>query len=138
MKKTIVGSWGYRSFINDRDLLTPFENLRFGAGVMQLEMPRPGALSGTLGGQGWSLALEGIVPDCDEIRLAFEGKGEIGGEPWIYAYTGWLVPDWPNGVDQVDAIVGSIMRVIPHSGGQAPAGYVASFVAVRDPVSHPN
>lgn len=134
----IIGSWVYRSFINDQSLLTSFEKLRFGAGVMQLEMPRPGVLSGTLGGQGWSLAIQGIVSESDEIGLAFEGKGEIGGEPWIYAYTGWLVPDWPKGVDQIDAIVGSVMRGIPHSSGQAPAGYVASFVAVREPVSNSN
>ena len=48
------------------------------------------------------------------------------------------MPDWPNGVQQRAAIVGSVVRTIPHSGavkdGQktiAPAGVVASFYAVR-------
>jgi hypothetical protein len=41
-----------------------------------------------------------------------------------------LIPIWPNGVDQRPAIVGSVIRMVPHSNGQARAGYIASFIAV--------
>ena len=45
------------------------------------------------------------------------------------------MPQWPNGVDQRPAIVGSVIRTIPHSSGEpgtvAPARVVASFYAVR-------
>ena len=37
---------------------------------------------------------------------------------------------WPNGVDQIEALVGSLIRTIPHPGGEE-AGLVASFYAVR-------
>jgi hypothetical protein len=72
------------------------------------------------------------------MRVRFQGTGIVAGEQWIYDYEGYLVPDWPNGVQQRAAIVGSVVRTIPHSGavkdGQktiAPAGVVASFYAVR-------
>ena len=60
----------------------------------------------------------------------------VSGAEWIYDYIGWLVPAWPNsdGRLQRDAIVGSVVRTIPHSNGQggtSPAGVVASFYAVR-------
>jgi hypothetical protein len=69
-------------------------------------------------------------------QVRFQGKGVVSGEEWIYDYIGWLAPVWPNSTNQLqrDAIVGSIVRTIPHSngkGGTAPAGYVASFYAVR-------
>lgn len=60
---------------------------------------------------------------------------ERGGEQWVYDYIGYVVPPWPNGIDQRPAIVGSVIRTIPHSGGQPgtlnPAGVVASFYAAR-------
>jgi hypothetical protein len=44
-----------------------------------------------------------------------------------------VVPAWPNGIDQRPAMVGSIVRTVPHpggSGGVNPAGVVASWIAV--------
>lgn len=70
------------------------------------------------------------------MQVRFEGRGVVGGEEWIYDYIGWLVPVWPNSKARLQraAIVGSVVRTIPHSsgsGGVAPAGVVASFYAVR-------
>jgi hypothetical protein len=42
---------------------------------------------------------------------------------------GFVVPEWPNGVDQRPAMVGSTVRTVPHDG--APAGSVASWIAVK-------
>jgi hypothetical protein len=57
-----------------------------------------------------------------------DGTGTAG---WRYNYEGFLIPRWPDGIDQRAAIVGSVIRTVPHSGGKAKAGYVASFVAVK-------
>ena len=116
-----VGSWTYRSLLNDPDVSTAFNSLEFGRG--------------TIGGPGWSLALKGSRAYGSPMQVRFQGTGVVSGEEWIYDYWGSLVPAWPNGVDQRPAIVGSVIRTIPHSGGSpgtvAPAGVVASFYAVR-------
>jgi hypothetical protein len=126
-----TGSWSYRSFRNDPDLSTEFNDLRFGAGTLTLATPEFGRLQGSLGGEGWSLDLTGGCSYGNPFALRFQGSGEIGGELWVYDYVGYLVPVWPDGVDQRPAITGSVVRTIPHSGGQATAGYVASFIAVK-------
>jgi hypothetical protein len=127
----LKGTWSYRSFVNNPDLSVGFDDLRFGAGSLQIEEPAFGLLSGSLGGAGWRLALSGGVTYGNPFAVRFQGVGEIGGETWVYDYTGYLVPPWPNGVNQRPAIVGSVIRTVPHSGGQAAAGFVASFIAVR-------
>lgn len=131
-----VGTWTYRSLFNDPDISTPFAQLEFGSGKIIIEDAPPERLTGTIGGTGWSLALRGSRSYGSPAQVRFQGKGVVGGEEWIYDYIGWLVPVWPASTDALDApaIVGSVMRAIPHSsgtGGIAPAGVVASFYAVR-------
>jgi hypothetical protein len=57
----------------------------------------------------------------------------VNGEEWKYDYVGYVVNPWPNGVDQRMAIVGSIVRTIPHGREPdiAPAGEVGSWIAVK-------
>lgn len=126
-----TGSWTYRSFRNDPDLSQEFNALRFGAGTLELTAPEFGRLSGSLGGEGWYLDLAGGYTYGNPFALRFQGSGQIGGEPWVYDYVGYLAPIWPHGIDQRPAIAGSVIRTIAHSGGQAEAGYVASFIAVK-------
>ena len=135
-----VGSWSYRSFNNDPDLSIAFNDLQFGLGTIVIEEAAMQLLQGTIGGSGWSLTLKGAREYGNPMHVRFQGKGIIGGEEWIYDYDGYLVPAWPNGVQQVLAMVGSIVRTVPHSGsppkggGPAPvhpAGVVASWYAVR-------
>lgn len=130
MTSPFVGSWSYRSFQNNADLSVPFETLRFGAGTLELTEPAFGQVSGSLGGPGWRLTLAGQYTYGNPYQARFQGSGDIGGERWVYDYVGYLVPTWPNGVAQTAAMVGSVIRTVPHSQGQAPAGYVASFIAV--------
>ena len=129
MASPFVGSWSYRSFHNFPDLNVEFNDLRFGAGTLVIEEPALGALTGTLGGAQWSLALTGRLTYGNPFTVRFQGAGDIGGEAWVYDYHGFLAPAWPNGIDQRPAIVGTIVRTIPH--GQAEAGYVVSWIAVR-------
>jgi hypothetical protein len=129
------GSWTYRSFLNDPDVNKNFDELEFGRGTIIIEQAPMQALNGRIGGPGWSLVLKGARTYGNPMHARFQGVGVVNGEKWIYDYEGYLVPDWPNGVDQIPAIVGSVIRTIPHSGSQPntvnPAGVVASFYAVR-------
>lgn len=131
----LVGSWTYRSFLNDPDIGTAFNDLEFGRGTIVIEEGPMAALKGTIGGPGWSLALKGSRAYGSPMQVRFQGTGVVGGAQWIYDYEGWLVPDWPNGVGQVAAIVGSVIRTIPHPGDGAgvvnPAGVACSFYAVK-------
>lgn len=135
-----VGSWTYRSLRNDPDLSIAFNDLRFGAGTIVIQQAPMQLLTGTIGGTGWSLALTGARAYGNPMSVRFQGKGIINGAEWIYDYIGWLVPTWPNGVQQVPAMVGSIVRTIPHPGSPPPgggpppinpAGVVASWYAVK-------
>ena len=135
-----VGSWTYRSLLNDTDPNTSFNDLQFGLGTIVIEEAPMQLLKGTIGGPGWSLDLKGAREYGNPMHVRFQGTGVIGGEQWVYDYDGYLVPAWPNGVQQVPAIVGSIVRTVPHSGsppkdgGPAPvhpAGVVASWYAVK-------
>ncbi len=130
-----VGTWSYRSLINNPDLSTAFNQLEFGRATLVIDHSSEETLQGKIGGSGWSLALKGARQYGTPMHARFQGTGTVGGEPWIYDYEAYLVPPWPNGVAQVPVMVGSVIRTIPHSGGApgtvAPAGQVASFYAVR-------
>jgi hypothetical protein len=130
-----VGSWTYRSLLNDPDISKSFNDLEFGRATIIIEEAPMQSLKGTIGGPGWSLALKGARAYGNPMCARFQGVGVVNGETWIYDYEGYLVSDWPNGIDQVAAIVGSVIRTVPHSGGRPgtvnPAGVVCSFYAVR-------
>jgi hypothetical protein len=131
-----VGTWTYRSLLNDPDISTDFDKLQFGIGNIVIEEAAQQLLTGTIGGDGWSLQLHGSREYGSPMKVRFQGKGLVSGEEWIYDYIGWLVPVWPNSdaLLQRASIVGSVTRTIPHSssgGGTSPAGVVASFYAVR-------
>lgn len=130
----LTGAWAYRSFNNVPDLEQTPDDIEFGQGVIRIEKAPTGILAGTIGGPGWQLDLTGSIGYGNPFTLRFQGKGVVSGAEWIYDYVGYLVPHWPNGVKQVPALVGSVVRAIPHPGGDGsihPAGVVASWFAVR-------
>ena len=130
----LIGTWTYRSFLNNPDLSVPFNNLEFGRGNIRIDAAPMNEFKGLIYGEGWQLELNGSTNYGYPFVVRFQGKGVVGGEQWIYDYLGSVVPPWPNGVNQRPAIVGSIVRTIPHSdgaGGVAPAGVVCSWIAVR-------
>lgn len=135
-RNPFVGSWTYRSLLNDPDPNKQFNDLQFGLGTIVIEEAAEEVLKGTIGGEGWSLNLYGSRDYGTPMQVRFQGKGLVNGEEWIYDYIGWLVPVWPNSNPtlQRPAMVGSIVRTIPHSGsggGVSPAGVVASWYAVK-------
>jgi hypothetical protein len=130
----LVGTWTYRSFLNDPDLSADFDSLEFGRGNIAIEPAPMNEFKGRIYDTGWELQLKGSINYGNPFNVRFQGTGVVGGEQWIYDYEGYVIPPWPNGVDQRMAIVGSIVRTIPHSsgsGGVAPAGVVCSWIAVR-------
>jgi hypothetical protein len=146
-----AGDWIYRSFVNTElypiqtddpaKALQNYGALLFGEGKLHLEVDERGYLTGStlVFGPGYEMRVDGVAegtgttpfqPAPATVRMkAFgvEGQQTAG---WLYEYVGYHAPVWPNGVDQVDAIVGTVIRVVPHGTG-SPAGVVASFVAVR-------
>jgi hypothetical protein len=87
-----------------------------GRGTIVIEETAPELLQGTIGDDGWSLALHGSRSYSAPMQVRFQGKGLVGGELWVYDYIGWLVPVWPNSdaALQRPAIAGSVMRTVPH------------------------
>ena len=132
---SLTGIWTYRSLLNDPDVSTDFDKLEFGRGNIRVDDAPMGVFKGSIYGPGWSLDLNGAIGYGMPWSVRFQGAGIVGGEQWIYDYSGYVVPPWPNGVNQRPAIVGSVIRTIPHSAGGngtvAPAGVVCSFYAVR-------
>jgi hypothetical protein len=132
-----VGTWTYRSLLNEPDVSVDFDKLEFGRGTLKITAESYTTLGGTIGGPGWSLDLHGSFGYGSPMQVRFQGRGIVGGEEWVYDYIGWLVPPWPNSNAQLErmAFVGSVVRTVPHSGSKkgtiSPAGVVASFYAVR-------
>lgn len=131
-----VGTWTYRSLLNDPNGSTSFNDLKFGAGTLKITAVDDVTVGGTIGGSDWSLNLHGSFGYGSPMQVRFQGRGLVGTEEWVYDYIGWLVPVWPNSNAQLQrpAIVGSIVRTVPHSGDGGtvhPAGVVASWYAVR-------
>ncbi|MEK7845120.1 MAG: hypothetical protein AAB259_05200 [Pseudomonadota bacterium] len=132
----LLGTWTYRSFLSNPDLNADFDALEFGRGNIRIDDAPLQMFSGLIFGPGWELKLKGAIAYCNPFSVRFQGVGIVGGAQWIYDYSGFLVPDWPNGIDQRPALVGSIVRTIPHPTGPnnkstAPAGVVAQWIAVK-------
>lgn len=130
----LVGTWTYRSFINNPDLSTEFNDLQFGKGNIQIVAAPMNEFKGRIYDVGWQLDLKGSITYGNPFTVRFQGTGLVGGEEWVYDYVGYVVRPWPNGVNQRMAMVGSIVRTVPHAsgaGGVSPAGVVCSWIAVR-------
>jgi hypothetical protein len=126
---SVAGKWAYRSYLNTADQRI------FGQGIFTFMTPSTTTLKGTLDmGGGLVLDLDGSVRAPDKgspLSVAIKGHGQAGTktEGWEYDYDAFLGYQWPNGVDQVPSLVGTVIRAKPHNG--APAGVTASFIAVK-------
>ena len=130
----LLGDWTYRSFNNSPDESATFDSLEFGRGTIRVDASETNEFKGLIFGPGWSLNLKGSSNWGNPFEVRFQGDGTIAGAPWVYDYVGYVVRPWPNGLNQRMAMVGSIVRTIPHpdgAGGTAPAGVVASWIAVK-------
>lgn len=129
----LLGKWSYRSFSNDPNLDTPLNNLLFGEGTLTLTMAGNGKLEGSFDfGPGYGMSVTGTVTYGNPATLQFEAKGNgPNNGDWLYDYTAYLGFQFPQAVKQRPSLVGTIVRAQPHSGGKAPAGVTASWIAVK-------
>ena len=138
----IAGRWTYRSYRNDPVLVGDDAalalSLIFGEGVFDLQAWGDESFRGTLDmGPGYALDLTGFTiapagggpPVHAMVGLGIDGTDTAG---WRYDYRCVAGYNWPDGIDQVPSLVGTVVRVNPH-GPQSPAGVTASFIAVRQP-----
>jgi hypothetical protein len=129
---TFAGSWTYRSFLSNPDINVDFSKLEFARAALVIDPTPQGVFRGKLSFDTDYLTLKGNVAYGNPFTARFQGRGATAPtEGWIYDYLGYLIPMWPDGVNQRPAIVGTVIRTVPHSDGKAKAGVVASFIAVK-------
>ncbi|WP_236840789.1 hypothetical protein [Bradyrhizobium sp. CCGE-LA001] len=139
---SLAGKWTYRSFHNNPTPVADDPNtaaekalaLIFAEAVFTFEIPTSTTLKGAIDWPGGGLDLQGTVKQdpvtgAPMVEIVGLGRPGTGTANWEYDYRGQLNYRWPAGVNQVPALVGSVIRAKPHDG--APAGYVASFIAVK-------
>ena len=136
----VEGKWTYRSFHNNPGLINGDPDralsLLFAEAVFTFEAPSGTSLKGRIDWTGGGLDLQGkIEPGSIGTPITFNlvglGRPGTATADWEYDYYGIIAHQWPNGINQVPALLGSVIRAKPHNG--APAGYVASFIAVKQP-----
>jgi hypothetical protein len=138
---TLTGQWTYRSFVNnpvpvDGDAQKALQ-LIFGEGDLSFVSADDQLFKAVLDfGGGAAMDLYGslyVGHGVNPPTLLITGTGREGTSTakWVYQYQGYIVPGWAEGVNQVPAIVGTVIRTLPHDGGAA--GVVVSFVAVKKP-----
>lgn len=134
----LSGYWSYRSYHNLTKLVGDDAQAAlvriFGEGVFELSQFDDGRIEGGLGmDTGYALRITGSVETTGNglgFTLIGEGLDGTATAAWRYDYRGVVGYMWPNGVDQVPSLLGTVIRVKAH-GPNAPAGYTASFIAVR-------
>jgi hypothetical protein len=130
--KFLEGNWTYRSMLN-LPIDTPFCHLEFATAVIRFQKITGDSIFGVLDmGEGMTLNLKGKLSTSNGTTLFYivgDGIPNSGTDKWEYDYKGYVVPKWTNGINQVDACVGSVIRAKPH--GAAKAGKTASFYMIR-------
>lgn len=131
--ENIAGQYVYRSLHNNQNLGEDFSKLRFGEGIISLTQTDESNVSGELDmGGDYKLILNGIVEGFDNhvaLYMKGEGLGNTPTEGWIYEYSGYVAYSWPNGIDQIKTITGTVVRSADH--GNSGAGYTGSFIMVK-------
>jgi hypothetical protein len=134
----LTGYYTYRSFLNRQDPADDFNTIRFGEGELFLWVAPDGSVQGTLAFPAAPVATEkdfmdvtGRVTSWSPPTVEFEGVGrpETGTADFDYRYQANLAPTFTGAINQRLALVGTVLRAKPH--GSAPAGFSASFVAVK-------
>ena len=136
---SLSGIWTYRSFADRPNVVGSFERIRIWEAELYLDAAEGShAIHGYLGerppivtnGSPYLNVVGAVSPGQPE-RVHWRGVGAASTqfEGWIYDYQGFVVPRWPNGEGQRTCIVGTVTRTVAH--GEAPAGAVFSFIAVK-------
>ena len=134
----VAGKWTYRSYRDDPSFVGDDQAKAlseiFGEGAFSLTLSAERCVGGALDlGGGYFLDISGQVHgflNRPPFLLYMIGTGRIGTatEGWEYDYQAYSAPIWPQAVNQIRALLGSVLRAKPHNG--QPAGVTASFVMV--------
>ena len=126
------------NLINGTEAVQNLDDLLLAEGLLVFETAEEGAIRGELSFPPGDarLTLKGSLQTGVPTTAKFQRRRDdaTSAKGWVYDYIGYLVPNWPDGRGQVMALVGSVVRTVPHAGGQGsmrPAGIVYSFVAVE-------
>jgi len=136
---SLLGTWSYRSFINNPEPVGSADEalaLIFGEGVLTIVDADPAqGFNATLSFGGDAVMdLKGDVVAADPGGLLTAraiGAGRAGSPvaDFRYDYLFFEVPVWPAGIDQRQALVGSVVRAADH--GSARKGATASTITVK-------
>ena len=156
---SLPGKWTYRSYLNRADVIVGDDpepavrnlaaifgqgstannaakalGLVFGEGIMTFNPPSGNNVTGTFDmGGGLVLDLKGTMQTSAAgditVELFGTGRDNTPTANWEYDYRASTTPKWPNGVNQIPTLVGTVIRAKPHDG--QPAGVVASFIAIK-------
>lgn len=140
----LQGIWTYRSLADAPGAIGNFDKLQVWEAELSIEVGDGGRIHGFLGerpdtatGTEPYLTVEGEVIPGSPTTVSWRAKGRPSSdfEGWIYDYAGIVAPSWPDALRQRPAIIGTVTRTVAH--GNAPAGSVFSFVAVKSDFLEP-
>jgi len=148
------GTWTYRSLLNATNVNADFDSLEFAAAAMILSAKDDDPvvkgqiywMNDSVNAQGdtinfkQGLNITGKYYYNDTTMCFFlEGFGadSLVTTGWQYNYQGYVVPMWPEGINQAKTLVGSVVRVKKHSCNPQgdschPAGVTASIYLVKN------
>lgn len=137
----LQGIWTYRSFRNLPEIVQDFNKLTVWEAELYLDSDEESnSIYGHLGeraeeakGNEPFLYIKGEFADSNPMSVNWRATGKPGTEyeGWIYDYAAFLNPIWQDGKGRGSrpTLVGTVTRTVAH--GEAPAGSVFSFIAVK-------
>lgn len=136
---SLKGEWTYRSFVNEpKPVAGKAEaalGLIFGEGALTITQADSKGFRAALsfGGKAVMDLVGSFRPAAGGAPavIAARGTGRKGSgiEDFVYDYIFYPAPAWAGGVNQRQALVGTVLRAADH--GNAKKGAVVSAIAVR-------
>jgi len=133
---TLAGQWVYRSLKNIPDPNVEIGDMKLLVAVIDIPpftgTHFTGVMTATEHGKDVRHLLEGDIQGDRFTMRAVQGNKTTEG--WVYDYTGWLVPTWKEGKNQVPTFVGSVMRVTEHpfpGGGTSHANASYTIIGMK-------
>ncbi len=134
----VTGTYTYRSFLNEPDIVNDFNKLQFAEAELTLISSLNGKITGLL---SWPtnedeseravMTIEGDLVSREPSLIRLRGSGAKGSdiEAFEYVYELTLAKHWPETTHPRMCLVGSVMRAKDH--GTSKAGVTASVIAVQ-------
>lgn len=134
----LSGTYTYRSFINEAEIVDDFGKLQFAETELTLFAALGGTVTGILSwptkdddSERAGMDIEGQIISREPLLVRLEGLGRKGSaiEDYSYQYEFTLAKRWLETTKPRTCLIGSVMRAKDH--GTAKAGITASVIAVK-------